>query len=306
MLVLIAGATGNLGQKLIDSLISRGHHVRVLARNPSKLDPARLAKLEGVVQSANYYDIAALDRGCAGVDAVICAYYAVPELQLEGNLLLLRAAERAGVRTFVAATWNFDWRNMALGQHESYDAYLAFRNHVELSSDIKPIYIFTAALVEVLFALPGHGYFSPENHGLWDPAAKTLDLWGTGDEVWQWTTEKDAAEFTAAIVEREDASQGGFWSVCSGENTLMEIVALYEKVKGIKVDIRRKGTVEQLREVALEARKQGTRRNYLPYIGYFYQLFALKGTWVMGELDNAKLDVEVTPLEKFLVDNPEL
>ncbi|EMT69352.1 hypothetical protein FOC4_h10016918, partial [Fusarium odoratissimum] len=37
MLVLVAGATGNLGQKLIDSLYSRGHQVRGPGRNPHKI-----------------------------------------------------------------------------------------------------------------------------------------------------------------------------------------------------------------------------------------------------------------------------
>lgn len=48
--------------------------------------------------SRNHYDIAALERAVDGVDAVVCAYAGLPELALEGQLLLLRAAERAGVK----------------------------------------------------------------------------------------------------------------------------------------------------------------------------------------------------------------
>ena len=83
MLVLVAGATGNIGQRLIDSLANRGHKVRVLARNPSKLPAKRLEKLGTFVSSKSYYDIDALDYACTGVDAVICAYAGIPELQLE-------------------------------------------------------------------------------------------------------------------------------------------------------------------------------------------------------------------------------
>ncbi|KAL2677244.1 hypothetical protein Neosp_011012 [[Neocosmospora] mangrovei] len=107
MLVLIAGATGNLGQKLIDSLHSHGHQVRALGRNPSKLEAPRREKLESFVQSEAYYDIPTLDRACKGVDVVICAYQGIPQLQLEGQLLLLRAAERSGVKTYVAHCWSY-------------------------------------------------------------------------------------------------------------------------------------------------------------------------------------------------------
>ncbi|KAK2129079.1 hypothetical protein NOF04DRAFT_1343986 [Fusarium oxysporum II5] len=108
MLVLVAGATGNLGQKLIDSLYSRGHQVR-----------ARRDKLECFVQSEPYYDVPAIESACKVVDAVICAYTGMPESSLDGQLLLFRAVEREGIKKYVAASWNFDWKNMNLGVHES-------------------------------------------------------------------------------------------------------------------------------------------------------------------------------------------
>ncbi|EXL55866.1 hypothetical protein FOCG_03590 [Fusarium oxysporum f. sp. radicis-lycopersici 26381] len=157
MLVLVAGATGNLGQKLIDSLYS-----------------PRRDKLECFVQSEPYYDVPAIESACKGVDAVICAYAGMPESSLDGQLLLFRAVERVGIKKYVAASWNFDGKNMNLGVHERYDAYIAFRNQVELSSDITPNYFFTRVPAEVLFSLPGHGDFSPANNGAWDPKGNRI------------------------------------------------------------------------------------------------------------------------------------
>ncbi|KAI2622775.1 hypothetical protein GGS26DRAFT_594064 [Hypomontagnella submonticulosa] len=109
---------------------------RILGRNPlSKLSPEILSRFEGVTQSTGYDEIASLDRGCAGVDAIINAYSGRPEPTLEGQLLLLRAAER----------------------HESYDPFIAFQNHVELTSAIRPIYILSGVFAYVFFAAPGHG-----------------------------------------------------------------------------------------------------------------------------------------------------
>ncbi|KAL7624787.1 hypothetical protein AAE478_006359 [Parahypoxylon ruwenzoriense] len=305
MLVLVTGATGNLGRYLISSLLARGHQVRALARNASlKLPPEILSRLESVVQSSGYDDIAALDCGCAGADAIINAYSGKPELTLEGQLLLLRAAERAGVKRFVASCWTYDWTALQLGQHESYDPFIAFHNHVQLTSEIRPIYIMSGVFAEVFFAVPGHGDFSPQNHGCWDPQRKRLDIWGTGDEPWQWTTERDAAEFAVEVVQRGDAAEGGFWRLCSGVNTLKEIAATYERVRGTKIDVRVMGSVTELGEQAVQARRRGSRNNFWSYIGWFYQLFTVDGTWILETLDNEKLGLRTTTLEEFLQEHP--
>lgn len=327
MLVLVAGATGNVGQKLIESLLRRGHRVRALGRNPQKLAPALRDRLESFVESTSYWDAAALEAACAApVDAVICAYASTPELQLEGQLLLLlRAAERAGsrVRVFVAATWNYDWRRLpGLGAHESYDPYLCFQRQAELSSGagsgsvsvsgrnkLKPAYILSGVMGEVLFAAtPGHAYYTAgePHHGVWDPDARAFDVWGDRDFRWHWTSEADAAEFAVAIAERPDAADGGFWTVCSGVHSLKEMAEAYGRVRGAAPAVlRQRGSVEELRERALEARRRcGDPSRFWEYIGWFYTLHTVDGTWTLGELDNDKLGVKGTSLEDFFRAHP--
>ncbi|KAI1198667.1 NAD(P)-binding protein [Nemania serpens] len=306
MLVLVAGATGNIGQKIIDSLLRRGHQVRALARNPDKLSPATTARLESFVRSATYYDVAALDAACAGVDAVICAYNGSPELQVEGQLFLLRAVSRAGVRVFVSASWNADWRRQALGEHESYDAYHCFRRLAELSSTVRPHYIFSGILAEVLFSAPGRVSFSPENHGVWDPEGRRVEVWGDLGCRWQWTSEADAAEFAVAVAERDDAADGGYWTVCSGYDAPEDMARIYGQVRGVEVKVDRVGTVEELREKALAGRARSHPTRMWDYIGYFYVLFLVDGTWTPGPFDNEKLGVKGTSLEEYLKQNPEI
>lgn len=305
MLVLVAGATGSLGQKIVDGLLSRGQQVRALGRNPSKMEPSRRKMLEDFITSSGYDDIPALDRACAGADAIICTYQGIPILQLEGQLLLLRAAERAGVKRFITSTFNYNWRDNHLGHHESYDGFIAFRNHVEKTSDIRPIYLLTGILAEVLFCSPNYGQFTPENHGVWDPVKKKMNIWGTGNEIWYWTTEKDAAEFAAEVILQDTAPEGGFWTLCSGTSTLRELAITYEQVRGIQVEIDFVGSVDDLRARALSERAKGTKRHFWTYIGWFYQLHTVDGTWKMPELDNGKVpNVQATTFEQFLRENP--
>ena len=60
------------------------------------------------------------------------------------------------------------------------------------------------------------------------------------------------------IVLRDDVMDGGFWNVCSGVSTLKEIAATCEAVRGGRLEIEMKGTIAELRENALEARKRGS------------------------------------------------
>ncbi|KAK1714228.1 hypothetical protein BDP67DRAFT_489094 [Colletotrichum lupini] len=86
MLVLIAGISGSLGSRLAMVAKERGVSVRGLGRDPSKLSPELAQSLESFVTSRNYYDIPALDKAVAGVDAIICTYNPTPLLDLDGAM----------------------------------------------------------------------------------------------------------------------------------------------------------------------------------------------------------------------------
>jgi nucleoside-diphosphate-sugar epimerase len=98
MLILIPGITGMVGLPCARAALSRGHTVRGLGRDPDKVPKSILERLESFEIISDIYDIPALDRAVKGVDAIICAYTYASEVVVEGQLLLLRAAERAGVK----------------------------------------------------------------------------------------------------------------------------------------------------------------------------------------------------------------
>ncbi len=95
---MVAGITGNIGKQVARASLERGHQIRGLGRSPKKLDPEIHSGLESFVESKTYYDVSALEQAVKAVDAVVCTYGGLPELALDGQLLLLRAAERAGVK----------------------------------------------------------------------------------------------------------------------------------------------------------------------------------------------------------------
>ncbi|MBX3148082.1 MAG: SDR family oxidoreductase [Gemmatimonadales bacterium] len=94
-LILLTGATGYVGGRLLPLLVESGRHVRCLARQPERL-AARVPPGVEVV-SGDVLDAASLARAMQGVDA---AYYLVHSMGTTGDF---EAQDRLGAESFAAA-----------------------------------------------------------------------------------------------------------------------------------------------------------------------------------------------------------
>ena len=103
--VLVTGATGYVGGRLVPVLEASGVRLRCLARHPAALDP-RVAPTTEIV-AGDLFDPASLDAALAGVDV---AYYLVHSMGAHGDYLekdrvaarnFGEAARRAGVQRIV-------------------------------------------------------------------------------------------------------------------------------------------------------------------------------------------------------------
>jgi hypothetical protein len=303
MLILIAGVTGNIGKYAAKYGISKGHQIRGLGRSPDKLSDEFRGQLESFIVSKTYYDIEALEKAVNRVDAIICAYMGMPELHLDGQLLLLRAAERAGVKRFLAASWNYDWRKIKFGDDEPvYDATIAFHKQVEITSSIRPLHIFSGILAEVFFGTEGQAGFTTDYPGGvigWGDGKRVMNVWGTGDEPWYFTTESDAGKWGIEAVTADGAEQGGFVTVCSWVSTMNELLTKYNKVRGTEISVRNMGTAQDLEKLAVKEKASGGRRNFWEWHRLWFHLFCIKGTWNLEDLHNEKFPVKPMTLRAF-------
>lgn len=104
--VLVVGATGFLGGKVVDELLTRGKTVRALVRQGS--DAGKLAAKGVEIARGDMLDLDSLVRAMTGADAVIttAAGYTrrdrnALEIDTVGNANLAEAASRTAVRRFV-------------------------------------------------------------------------------------------------------------------------------------------------------------------------------------------------------------
>lgn len=177
------------------------------------------------------------------------------------------------------------------------------------SSTIKPFYIFIGILTETFFSVPGHGGFTPLSHGVWDPVpgAPKAEVWGTGDEKWQITTEQDTADYTAEVTCDLSQKDGGLYRFCGCEATVKEIAAVYEEERGFRVTLVQKGSIADLEKAADGAQKELGLLRFWEWMGYYYQLNQLNGKTMMYQLDNdCYPKVKAVGLVEFLKQNPEI
>ena len=106
--ILVVGATGYLGQRVVRALVARGKSVRALVRDGT--DPGRIRGPGVETVPGNMLDPASLDRALAGVSALVTTAIGYsarkPGDTLEsvdglGNRNLIDAARRAKLGRFV-------------------------------------------------------------------------------------------------------------------------------------------------------------------------------------------------------------
>jgi hypothetical protein len=310
MLILIAGVSGNLGQLLASSALSRGHTVRGLGRSITSIPSALLPKLESFVPITSYSeDIPALDKACSGVDAVICAYsYTSPLSPLDSQLLLLRAAERAGIKRFHALSWNLDWTQLDLGEFPGYDPYIIFKRAAEMTSSIKPLYTQIGAFAETFFFTSGYEVLADRDTAPWDVKTKAFKVIGTGDEMFEWTTLGDAAEFTVELVVSDKAEDGGVYYFRSGKDSFSTLQKAYKAAKGKEAGWVKSMSLDEVKAAVEKGKREIPDNEYWRYVGAMYALYMFGGERGKNLRDDGNLfpGVKKTSAETFFREHDEL
>jgi nucleoside-diphosphate-sugar epimerase len=227
MRVLLAGAAGAIGRRLLPQLVARDHQVTATTRSPDKLDQLRALGAEAV--AVDGLDAVAVGEAVARAepDAIIHQmtalggksdlkhfdrWFAVTnELRTKGTDNLLAAARAAGVQRVVAQSYT-GWNNIREGgpvksEDDPFDQKPA-KAQVESLAAIR--YLEQAVLevpLEGIVLRYGSFYGPGASESLVELIRKRqFPIVGSGGGVWSWIHVDDAA--AAAVVALERGTRG--------------------------------------------------------------------------------------------------
>ena len=247
--VLLAGATGMLGNRIAPHLLDQSDvEVRLLLRSAA---PAEAGKAEAVsalvargasVVTGDVTEPASLDAATAGVDVVVSALQGGPEIILDGQVALARAAAGNGVRRFLPSDFAIDLFAAPQGGPQ-----FDMRRRADSAIDALPmqvVHVLNGGFMDLML--------DPGTPGLIDLDKGTAMLWGTGDEPFDLTTVDDTARFTARVA-TDPADLSGVRYLSGDRTTFDTIIGETERITGTTLTRNVLGSADDLRRITAGA-----------------------------------------------------
>src|SRR5258706_3791891 len=196
-LVLVTGATGKQGGAVVEALLTRGHQVRALTRNPASQAANRLREQGVEIAVGDFADHDSLVRAARGVDAVYAMstpYEQGAEKETAQGITITDAAKAAGVAHFIYSSVASANRATGIphfdGQHE-------VEKHLQASgmpyTIVAPVFFMENLLQPWTLSGLRQGKL-----GMALPASRSL----------QQITVADIGAFVAAVIERRESVFG--------------------------------------------------------------------------------------------------
>lgn len=188
--IVVVGATGNLGGRIVAALLSKGANVVAVVRPSS--ERAKVDELTGkgvtVIQS-EMTDARELAPAFAGAAVVVSAVQGLRDVIVDTQSIVLDAAVAAGVPRFIPSDFSTDFTKLPAGDNRNFDLRREFREYLD-KTPIQATSILNGAFGEILtYNIPLLN-FKQRQVGYWDDADWRIDF----------TTMDDTAAFTAAAA----------------------------------------------------------------------------------------------------------
>ena len=189
-IVLLAGATGDLGARIAENLIARGASVRALIRTDgSAAGRDRVASLGADLAPVDLDDVGSVAEACRGAACVVCAWSGLRDVILDRQTVLLDAAVRAGVPRFISSDYSEDYTKTEPGHNRNLDLRREFMGRAD-RAPIRVTSVLNGAFMDMLGAeMP-----------IIQPRIRRVLYWGDAAQPLDFTTRDDTAAYTAAAA----------------------------------------------------------------------------------------------------------
>ncbi len=234
--IAVAGATGNLGKRIVKSLATNGAKVVALARVGTDAEKLKeLSDLGAEAVTINLNDVAALSRALEGSSCVVSALQGLRDVIVGTQSVLLDAALMAGVPRFIPSDFSTDFTKLTPGENRNFDLRREFHDRLDTAA-IAATSIFNGAFADILhYDLP-----------LLNTKTKTVGYWDSPDLPVDFTTMDDTAAYTAAAA--QDANTPRALRIASFQVSPNDLLRFTAERSAAPYKLVRLGSLEELRE----------------------------------------------------------
>jgi NAD(P)-dependent dehydrogenase (short-subunit alcohol dehydrogenase family) len=275
-IIVVAGATGNLGGSIVKALLAKEAVVRALVRpesNAGKVQELAAAGAEIIVIES--WDVATISAACTNANCVVSALSGLREVIVDAQSILLDAAVAAGVPRFIPSDYSIDFTALPAGSNRNLDLRREFHVYLDMAN-IKATTVFNGAFTDMLTGQMPLILFK----------YKRILHWGDAGQLMDFTSIASTAAFTANAA--LDADTPRYLRIAGDQLSPALAATLAENVTGNKYRVTRAGSLGLLGLLIKIARKvaPGKEEIYPAWQGMQYMHNMAGGKAKMRSLDN--------------------
>jgi uncharacterized protein YbjT (DUF2867 family) len=276
--VVLAGATGDLGGRIAVALGRRGVRVRALVRAGTFAAKRSTLEVTGAtVVELDFEDPAALASACAGAVCVVSALNGLAPTMLGLQGRLLDAAVAARVPRFMPSDFSLDFTKTRPGDNRNMDLRRVFQARLD-AAPIQATSVLNGAFADLLT-----GEAPIVLHKL-----RRIVYWGDADQPLDFTTKDDVAEHAADVA--LDSAASRFSRIAGDVVSARDLAATMTRLSGHRYRLLRAGGIGRLGLLIKIARALSPKTDepFPAWQGMQYMRDMSSGRGKLFPLDNAR------------------
>lgn len=185
--IIVAGATGHLGGRIVTHLLKAGAIVKALVRGNSNGDAiAKLKNAGAIISEVDFNNQAELVRACSGGTCLVSALSGLEDVIVGVQTQLLNAALAAGISRFIPSDYCIDYTKLSYGSNRNLDLRRRFSERLNEAA-LAPTSILNGMFTDLLTGQAPVILFG----------MKRVLYWGDAEQLLDFTTIENTAQYTA-------------------------------------------------------------------------------------------------------------
>ncbi len=290
--IVVIGATGNLGTKIVNALLDKGAEVRAIVRLETNAEKIKQLEESGVkVFQIDTSIQSEISKHCIGADCVVSAIAGLGETIIDAQKIFLDAAIEAKVKRFIPSDYSTDFTNLVAGKNRNLDFRRSFHAYLD-KAPIKATTIFNGAFMDLLTTDMPLILFNKNR----------ILCWGNSNQIMEFTTTHNIAEFTANAAMEDDTPR--YLRIAGDRLSCNDFVQLLSQLKGKKYKLFRPGGIGLLNTVIKLTRFFSPSKNelYPAWQGMQYMRDMMEGRVIFQKYDNDRYpEIRWNSVKDFLI-----